>query len=180
MPSTCNIQPNRDAMKPPTASQSRRKVVRLPPPTAEEDKPAVPLPSTLPPVHWPDEATVFSAEEIHSKVNKLNASTTVLAAVHHPLHAVVEYPETTASSSDRIAHIFPVDPNAFRHPILNVQYSLLSAGAKAGIKCHLLKDDDGSPAECRKRSYQCELTHFTRTTLLPNIFTRSRHKSVSV
>ena len=107
----------------------------------------------------PSPLEVHSAEA--SWCAKINRQTTISALVDHPLHVIVEYPETGQSAEQLVAHRFrvnPDDPND--RPHLNFQYSLGgdsgSMGGYGDALCgSLLVDSQNQPVSCRYHKRSC-------------------------
>ena len=94
------------------------------------------------------------------QVNKVNRKVTVDALVEHPLGALVEYPETGATTKQSVAHIFRIDPALFVRPESEFQYSLgsLGSGTRGGLAnvfCELLRDNAGNPVRCKRVKTSC-------------------------
>lgn len=107
--------------------------------------------------YFPLPSTPVTPQQQQSKTNAINSRSTVTSIVHHPINSVLQYPETTESRKDLLAHIFTVDPSAFRDPRLNVQYSLDVQGSKEDQTCRLLGcGDDGKGVLCYKYSTRCK------------------------
>lgn len=115
----------------------------------------LPLPQVAPASYWPPNARLFTPDEIKEERHKLNKKSRLTRIIEHPLDAVLEYPETTELSSEKIAHVFPIRPDAFRSPHLNIQYSLNFEGSIDDVSCKLLRDESGTPAQCYKISNTC-------------------------
>lgn len=129
-------------------------------PTLDEDP--LPLPSKAPPhTYIPLHSRVFTQEEIASESDRLNQKTRIQKIAVHPPNTILEYPETSESQESRIGHVIPIDPNAFRNPLRNVQYSLSNCGQDNEVKCRLLVDESSDDphkryASCYKISSTCE------------------------
>lgn len=87
----------------------------------------------------------------------INRITTLEVLYKYPVGYVLEYPETSSTGS--IGHLFHMDPNDWRDPVLNIAYS---RGAGTGqslsgtsVKCDLLVDSEGNRVECRERHTTC-------------------------
>lgn len=123
------------------------------------DETALGLPDRIPSRdYFPQPAHVLTGEERDNGKDRMTQKMRVTAIAYHPLDAVLEYPETSTSPSQRVAHVFAVDPAAFRNPKLNIQYSLLSKGGTENVKCRLLENDDDEkdgPPSCYKTSTLC-------------------------
>ncbi|KIO26910.1 hypothetical protein M407DRAFT_7585 [Tulasnella calospora MUT 4182] len=133
-------------------------------------EPPLPVPPHAPPLYNPPPARPYTATEIRKKANRLNHITFLSARADHEINAVLEYPETTADAS-KLAHVFKVDPNAFRDPSHNIQYSFQVTGGAEDLKCQLLQveNGDGLPvaANCYKIRGQCcgvKLCNFASVT----------------
>ncbi|KAG8988603.1 hypothetical protein FRB90_002658, partial [Tulasnella sp. 427] len=133
-------------------------------------EPPLPIPSYAPPPYNPPRAQYYTSAETAQKFNRLNHVTFLSARIDHPQDAVLEYPETTADTS-KLAHIFKIDPNAFRNPTHNIQYSFQVTGGSENLKCQLLQvqDNDGFPvpAVCYKMRGDCcgvKLCNFSSNT----------------
>ncbi|KAJ6528617.1 hypothetical protein DFH09DRAFT_1285472 [Mycena vulgaris] len=66
---------------------------------------------------------------------------------------VLEYPETSSTGS--IGHLFPMDPDNWQDPALNIAYSrggrMGQTVSGASVKCQLLLDTRGEPVLCAGR-----------------------------
>ncbi|KAF9510594.1 hypothetical protein BS47DRAFT_53374 [Hydnum rufescens UP504] len=77
--------------------------------------------------------------------------------VRWPLNAVVEYPQTTHSDKERIAHIFRIDPDNFIRPHSNFAYSWdKPSGKHESVTCNYLKDRHGTRVICDKYHATCQ------------------------
>ncbi|KAF8480676.1 hypothetical protein JB92DRAFT_2837564 [Gautieria morchelliformis] len=88
---------------------------------------------------------------------RITRKSTVKLVIDHPVHAILEYPQTGTHLGDAVTHWFPIDWSLFIHPKENIQYSLGDAhGSHRDVQCHLLTDDEGgSPMACYKMKTTC-------------------------
>lgn len=98
----------------------------------------LPVPPFAPTAYFPPHSTPFTPKQISDKLHKLNHSTSLTSRIYHPLHAVLEFPETTEARKRKIAHIFTIDPQSFRPPKQNIQYSVNHEGATSNQTCNQL------------------------------------------
>lgn len=110
--------------------------------TPDDDDPPYPLPDRPPPEYWPPPAPAVDDEQIKKKLDRINQQTRCSHLITHPRDYPIEYPETTEDSDNRIAHIVPITPEAFRDPTLTSQYSWKSVGTHEHLACRLLKDGE--------------------------------------
>lgn len=118
----------------------------------------MPLPDHAPSkLYFPPPATPITNAEQAEDLHRINNRTSVDSIARHPIHSVLEFPETMLDHNMRIAHLFDVDPSSFRDPRLNIQYSLDVTGSKDDQHCCLLGfEDDGKGALCYKFTAKCE------------------------
>ena len=87
------------------------------------------------------------------------------AMIKHPLGALVEYPETGASTGQSVMHIFHIDPAVFVDPKSDFQYSLGAMGGTHGglndVCCDLLRDSEGKPVCCKRVKTSCTVLSFS-------------------
>ncbi|KAF8493136.1 hypothetical protein JB92DRAFT_2835234 [Gautieria morchelliformis] len=88
---------------------------------------------------------------------RITRKSTVNWVIDHPVHAILEYPQTGTHLGDAVAHRFPIDHSLFIHPKENIQYSLGDAhGSHPDVQFHLLTDDEGgSPVACYQTKTTC-------------------------
>lgn len=140
--------------------------IDFPPFTLPTQLPPVPL--LAPPPYFPTHATPFTPEQRAAKLHKLNHSTALRSSIVHPLYAVLEYPETSEAKTDKIAHIFTVDPAYPRPPKSNIQYSLDHKGSDGrSYNCEQLRhpDDRTRCATGRTEWLHCTYSYFTAPRL---------------
>lgn len=89
---------------------------------------------------------------------QINRQTTLNILYHHPINALVEYPET--SENGRVGHIFTLDPSTWINPYLNFAYSLGGShgSSKKGtsVAVSVLVDESGENVPCREMHTTCE------------------------
>ncbi|KAJ6543739.1 hypothetical protein DFH09DRAFT_1390311 [Mycena vulgaris] len=113
--------------------------------------------------HVPEKATpprtpaVSEAPIKHPHV-QINRQTTLEILYEYSPNYVLEYPETSSTGS--IGHLFPMDPDNWQDPALNIAYS---RGGRMGqtvsgalVKCQLLLDTKGELVLCAERHTTCE------------------------
>ena len=120
----------------------------------------IPSPSQEPPIHSPQSHAPSPAENLSPSIThnvRLNRKTTLCSLLHHPLGAIVEYPET--STAGPIGHLFEVSPDNWSNPRLNFAYS---QGAPTGrtksgdhVWCSLLVDGNGEKVPCLESHSTC-------------------------
>ena len=81
------------------------------------------------PNYLPPPAHEFTPVELDSSLHQTTRKGKANKIVHHPMRAIVEYPESGISPDEAVAYIFPIDPQGFTHPKYNMQYSLSTHGA---------------------------------------------------
>ena len=106
--------------------------------------------------YLPPPARSFTQAEINQRLYKINSKLSVHRIVNHPPGAIVEYPQTGESEDVGIAHIFPINPDAFENPKSSFQYSLGdSHGGRSRVTCSLLTDDKGEQVLCTRTFLSC-------------------------
>ncbi|KAJ7219839.1 hypothetical protein C8J57DRAFT_1095131 [Mycena rebaudengoi] len=125
--------------------------------TISSTLPSIPSPSVLGYRYQAPSSRDFTLAEVAHGFNTITRQTSVHGIVEHPLHAIVEYPETGKSHGLAIAHKFAVDPACNFHPKLNIQYSLGdNHGGRPYVTCGpLLSGRDGKPASCNNLKIAC-------------------------
>ncbi|KAJ6546670.1 hypothetical protein DFH09DRAFT_1506327 [Mycena vulgaris] len=113
--------------------------------------------------HVPEKATpprtpaVSEAPIKHLHV-QINPQTTLEILYEYSPNYVLEYPETSSTGS--IGHLFPMDPDNWQDPALNIVYSrggrMGQTVSGASVKCQLLLDTKGEPVLCAERHTTCE------------------------
>ncbi|KAL6304684.1 hypothetical protein BKA93DRAFT_732739 [Sparassis latifolia] len=105
----------------------------------------------------PAPARLFTAQEISSRLNRLNRESVVHAIADHAIGTLVEYPETGALHGEAVLHRFHIDSDNFLHPKDNFQYSLGSNGGHPSRLCFFLTDpQDGTPVPCSHVRSKCQ------------------------
>ncbi|KAG8934916.1 hypothetical protein FRC01_012965, partial [Tulasnella sp. 417] len=136
-------------------------------PTLDEDP--LPLPPNAPPhTYNPQPSRAFTENEVTQGLHRLNQKIRLNHIAHHPANAIVEYPETTDLLESRIAHVFMIDPDAFRNPLRNVQYSLDNCGQDNNVKCRLLIDETCDDPQGRTFTSDVAHTFITPSRILPS------------
>lgn len=123
-----------------------------PPPTASRTT-ATAQP-TSPPLTPPLDSISITLDVV------LNRKTTLSTLYEHPLHAYVEYPQTSAEHDRPVGHLFRLDPNKWRTPEVDFAYS---RGAPTGrtqigkeVYCRILVDQNtGTEVPCSERHSTC-------------------------
>ena len=133
------------------------------PPSISDDP--YPLPDRAPPDYFPEPAVEVPDEVKLAKKNRVNQQTTYHRIIEHPIDYAIEYPETTDSKDERIAHVVPILPDAFRDPTLSSQYSWWSGGTHDHISCRLLEDDEGY-AQTYIVNHKCKISVLNSIYLL--------------
>ncbi|KAJ7508004.1 hypothetical protein B0H11DRAFT_2218004 [Mycena galericulata] len=89
---------------------------------------------------------------------KLTRETTLETLYRYPIHAVVEYPET--SSTGAVGHMFRIDPHNWHNPALDIAYS---RGAPSGrtvagkhVTVPVMHDSTGKLVPCIMRHTTCQ------------------------
>lgn len=118
----------------------------------------VPAPPAITRIYQPQPAHWFTPDECARGDNVINRQTRIDAIVHHPLDAIVEYPETGATAASAVGHIYSVNPQEFHHPSLNIQYSRGGIqGGRAHVTCNLLRNNgNGMESDCKNEKINCE------------------------
>ena len=93
------------------------------------------------PTYLQEPAREFTPEESVSKLNQTTRKGKVHKIVRHPMHAILEYPESGQKPDEAIAHIFPIDPQNYTHPRYNMQYGLSTHGGRLNTRCSLFRDN---------------------------------------
>ena len=125
---------------------------------------STPSPAVSASRYLPPPARSFAQDEINQWLYKINSKLSVDRIVIHPPDAIVEYPQTGESKDIGIAHVFPINPDAFENPKSSFQYSLGdSHGGRPGVRCSLLTDEKGEQVSCTQTFLSCRYitsTHF--------------------
>jgi len=101
-------------------------------------------------------ARLFTQDEVNQRLYKINSKLSVHQIVLHPPGAIVEYPQTGESDNVGIAHVFPINPDAFENPKSSFQYLLGdSHGGRPRVTCSLLTDDKGEQVSCMRTFFSC-------------------------
>lgn len=118
--------------------------------------------------YFPPPAAPFTAEQILSGANRLTRKSYVNAIVHHPVGAVIEYPQSGSRDDEAVAHVWSANPENPGNPRSNVQYSLGdSEGQHPDIVCHLLVDNETqAPVKCRQVKVKCESFYLKPAVIL--------------
>ncbi|KAJ6542447.1 hypothetical protein DFH09DRAFT_1282539 [Mycena vulgaris] len=107
--------------------------------------------------HVPEKATpprtpAVSEAPIKRPHVQINRQTTLEILYEYSPNYVLEYPETSSTGS--IGHLFPMDPDNWQDPALNIAYSrggrMGQTVSGASVKCQLLLDTKGEPGEGAK------------------------------
>jgi hypothetical protein len=110
---------------------------------------STPSPAVSASRYLPPPARLFTQDEIKQRLYKINSKLSVHQIINHPPDAIVEYPQTGESEDVGIAHVFPINPDAFENPKSSFQYSLGdSHGGRPSVTCSLLTDDKGKHVSC--------------------------------
>ncbi|EJD45935.1 hypothetical protein AURDEDRAFT_164998 [Auricularia subglabra TFB-10046 SS5] len=117
--------------------------------------PSVPHPVVLGSRYIPPPARPFTQVEIERKENRVTRKLAAQAVVHHPLHALVEFPQTGRTSEERILHLFDVDPDSFHDPANDFQYSFNESHGQDDATTCFLCDNTGAKISCKKRHGRC-------------------------
>lgn len=100
-------------------------------------------------------AVSFSDTQLDAKENVVSRETKCTAIVRHPLHALVDYPESGSTASERVLHVFEIDPQNFSNPSDAFQYSFNESHGQNKVTTALLCDADGVRVQCIKRHGRC-------------------------
>lgn len=114
--------------------------------SSEADEPLLPIPGVFPTNYWPTEAASYSAKQIDRYDDQIGGRTRANKQIHHPPGAFVEYLETTSDTGESVAHYFHTPFGAFRNPLNNIQYLLISKGAHDKVQCHGLRNSNTKPS----------------------------------
>jgi len=98
------------------------------------------LPPFLP-NYSPPPAHTFTPEEIDLELHRTTRQAIIHKIVKHPLHAIIEYPESGSIPAESVAHTLPADHQGFTHPKANIQYGLATHRGHQNIRCSLLRDN---------------------------------------
>ncbi|EJD45215.1 hypothetical protein AURDEDRAFT_165761 [Auricularia subglabra TFB-10046 SS5] len=117
--------------------------------------PSVPHPVVLGSRYIPPPARPFTQVEIERKENRVTRKLAAQAVVHHPWHALVEFPQTGRTSEERILHLFDVDPDSFHNPANDFQYSFNESHGQDNATTRFLCDNTWAKILCKKRHSRC-------------------------
>lgn len=104
-------------------------------------------------------ATPFTAEDIRIGRHRVTREQTVQAFIEHPYNAIVEFPQSGASSGESVAHRQKIDTNHYMDPRDNVQFSIYKHHSTRKIKgCFMLdpSTEGNKPMECMKFTGDCK------------------------
>lgn len=89
----------------------------------------------------------------------INRQTRLDIVCHYPPNTLVEYPETTATATAAIGHVFSMDHTCWINPALNFAYSMGGYGSSLknkAVKVSLLTDNSGTPVPCKEIHSTCK------------------------
>ncbi|KAJ7059864.1 hypothetical protein C8F01DRAFT_1253960 [Mycena amicta] len=86
----------------------------------------------------------------------ISSRTTLSVLYEHPIGAVVEYPETSASPNEPVGHLFHMDLKNWSCPSLDIAYSRGEPNGQSKQDCDLLLDRAGNRVRCIMKSSTCQ------------------------
>ncbi|KZV86821.1 hypothetical protein EXIGLDRAFT_774231 [Exidia glandulosa HHB12029] len=100
-------------------------------------------------------ALPFTTSQKANNEHVVSRETKCSAVAHHPPYAIVPYPQSGSHATDRILHIFEVDPDDFSNPLDSFQYSFNENHGQNNATTPLLRDEQGNSIQCIKRHGKC-------------------------